>query len=502
MFQRKKKKSSHGSDFFLGNWEEERVNRREEPAPVKQAPPRRRAVRTLGGETPAPKAAEAPVPKAAEAPAPKAAEVPAPKAAEAPVQPEKPAVDIFEGLEDGLKKERISPRRAIRQIPAKKGEPTPEAEQAPDLPFGATAFVRAFEEVSAAPKPKKPRRARRVPKKEQEQAADAPHRAGKLAEYLGGEDQKKLPSDPAQAGVAAELQEMYGTTGKGKKRRALTGMDYVRYAVLFLCLFGFFTAGYFVVDKLYDYVRGSALYRGLADMVTTKDRFADDYLIRSLPQDRALTIEDVYNGKHTTTLSGVSANAEQQSLIAKINRLKEINPDTVGWISIENTVVNYPLVWSKTRNYYLHRDFYGKTLSGGSIFLDERNSPNIAENRNTVIYGHNMADGSMFASLHDFENASVFANATIQIATSDAIYVYKPFSVHQSDAYDNYFETDFPTDKAYESFLAEMQLISIYGADLELDRNSQIITLSTCVSNTVSNNERFAVHAVLVEVIR
>ncbi|MBQ3866619.1 MAG: class B sortase, partial [Clostridia bacterium] len=348
---------------------------------------------------------------------------------------------------------------------------------------------------------------RRDMKREEKKAVAALSRTGTLREYIGGEEEKKTPRTPPENGVAAELEEMYGTedaAGKKKKaKRKLTVMDKVRYGILFLCIFGFLTAGYFVFDKLFEYYRGSSLYKGLAELVATPDRFAGEYLTRSLPLAHALTIEDVYNGKSTASLiSGRDADAAQRDLIAKISRLKEINPDTAGWITVDNTVINYPVVWNPKRNYYLHRDFYGKTLSGGSIFMDERNAPNVAENRNTVLYGHNMADGSMFASLHDFATASVFYNAQIRVATTDGIYVYKPFSVHHSDAYDNYFETDFPSDRAFESFLAEMNFISMFGTDLELNRNSQIITLSTCVSNTVANNDRFVVHAVLVDVLR
>lgn len=512
MFGKKKNKTDR-ADMFLGNLERESAERRREapapeeprreaPAPTQSAPPRsvprRRPVRDLpstrdradGGQmadgaeplipeettaahpAPAEGKAEAGSPAAESAPEAK----PAPEAKSAPEA--KPAVDIF-----------------ADEVADETGDPA--------HPFGATAFEDSFREQAA--KTARHRRARREPRREESKTASAPSRSGKLREYIRGTRDER-PKPPAENGVAAELQELYAPeeAGAGKKgRRKLTPMDWVRYLILFLCIFGFLVAGYFVINKLYDYYRGSALYSSLADLVTQRDRFADQYLARSLPQASALTIADVYNGKSAGLgFGGTAASDEEQELIAKIARLKEINPDTLGWISIDNTVVNYPVMWTKTRNYYLHRDFYGKTLGAGAIYMDERNSTNIAENRNTVIYGHNMADGSMFASLHDFTSASVFYNAAIRLATSDGIFVYKPFSVHRSDAYDNYFETDFASDRIFEEFIANMASISMFESEREVNRSSQILTLSTCQSSTVSNNDRFVVQAVLIDVIR
>ena len=103
--------------------------------------------------------------------------------------------------------------------------------------------------------------------------------------------------------------------------------------------------------------------------------------------------------------------------------------------------------------------------------MDSRNSTDLSENRNTVIYGHNMSDGSMFASLHDFRKRQVFYNTMIEIATLDGIYVYKPFSVHDADAYDNYFETNFVSDADFVSFVSQMAAISIYGTDDKWNKN-------------------------------
>ncbi len=82
--------------------------------------------------------------------------------------------------------------------------------------------------------------------------------------------------------------------------------------------------------------------------------------------------------------------------------LKEINPDYMGWINIENTPIDYPVVKGKDNEFYLTRDFNKKYLALGSIFMDYRNKG--FEDKNVVIYGHHMRDKSMFGSLKKFKD--------------------------------------------------------------------------------------------------
>ncbi len=390
----------------------------------------------------------------------------------------------------GANKSGPSPRHAVKPV-EKAPEKKASVRQRPSL-FAifrqAVTGARGALEKKLRPKKQDPTRALEIPEKRTVPIQDHPSLHPKEEEA-----------------VRSSLDGMYGVYRDRAKKtpRKLTFGDWLRYAVLFVCIFGFLVAGYFVLDKLYGYYRSYLIYSGLQDMVSVKDRFSDDYLKKSAASVPSLTPQDIFNGKTLNSPQGsMPFSEEQQTLVSKIAQLKKINGDTAGWITIEGTVVNYPIVWSPARNYYLHRDFYGKNLSGGSIYMDERNSPNITENRNTVIYGHNMADGSMFSSIHDFKNATVFYGATIQIATQDGIFIYKPFSVHESNAYDNYFETNFVSDSDFVDFCEVMAFISYFQTDYTFDANSQIITLSTCMDNTTATDGRFAVHAILVQVIR
>ena len=377
-----------------------------------------------------------------------------------------------------------------KEAPKKGAEPSTKACSTTAIPDKTKPFASVKEKISS-PKTKKQPQTPPLPKRN-------------YASLNGGlretEENKKRRERFEQS--LDGMYDVYKDPAQGRKRSAKV-TDVLRYAFLFLCIFGFLFAGWFVFRKGYDYYRSYVINTELQEFVTEKDRFQEEYSKKTPACISTQTPQDILNGvEHIDeTLSGVFTE-EQALLVSKIAQLKKINPDTIGWITIDGTAVNYPMVWSEVKNYYLRRDFYGAVRSGGTIYMDERNSPDITKNRNTVIYGHNMVDGSMFAALHAFDSSSIFYGATIEIATEEGIFVYKPFSVHKSDAFDNYFETDFISDEDFVNFCEQMAFISIFQTEYTFTKDSQIITLSTCGESEAATNERFAVHAVLVQVIR
>ncbi|MBR4288697.1 MAG: class B sortase [Clostridia bacterium] len=359
-----------------------------------------------------------------------------------------------------------APKKPIEKKKPAFDESRPDKDKKGIFPFNVVPFKKAEEEKKAPPKP--------LTKEEKEK---------RIRDSLDG------------------LYDVYKDPELAPEKKIAT-TDFLRYGLLFLFIFGFFTAGIFVFGKIYSYHRTYVINTRLQELVSSVDRFQGEYLKKSVACINSLTPQDILNGKKEETTGGDTYTEEQQNLVNKLHQLKKINGDTAGWITIDGTVVNYPVVWSEVKNYYLKHDFYGKSLSSGTIYIDERNSPNIGENRNTVIYGHNMSDGSMFASLHDFSSATLFHGATIEVATEEGIYVYKPFSAHESHAYDNYFETDFATDEEFISFCEQMAFLSLYQSDVTFDKDTRLLTLSTCKNEGGSRDRRFAVHAVLVKVIR
>ena len=317
--------------------------------------------------------------------------------------------------------------------------------------------------------------------------------------------EKETPLKEGESAFSRSLDGAYDVweDPEKNKKRPVRGWDIVRYAVLFAAIFGFFFSGYLVVKKLYGYYQARELYQDLRAMVKAEDPMADEYLPRLTRLPASLKISDLMSGKTVEVSNGLSSlSRAQQNIVTKLSQLRAVNPDLAGWITISGTVVDYPVMWSAKRSYYLRRDFYGNYLNAGTIYIDNRNSRVIPENRNTVIYGHNMQNGSMFASLHDFSSATVFYNTTIEILTEDGVYVYTPFSVHESLATDNYFETNFVSDSDFLDFCQEMQLISLHPYEYTFTADSKLLTLSTCVDSQTANDLRWAVHAVLTKVIR
>ncbi|MCL1857932.1 MAG: class B sortase [Oscillospiraceae bacterium] len=173
--------------------------------------------------------------------------------------------------------------------------------------------------------------------------------------------------------------------------------------------------------------------------------------------------------------------------------------DYYGWIIVGGTRITYPVVQTDDNNFYLTHDFNKQESRSGAIFCDYRNSKDILDNRNLVIYGHNMLDGSMFSNLVQYGvNKELFENGMIELYTENTIYYYEIFSANEEDPTYGYTQTYFTGDEEYVDFLNEIKNRSVFQKDVVLDANSKIITLSTCI-NDFTRDRRFAVRGVLVD---
>ncbi|MDX8045579.1 class B sortase [Gracilibacillus sp. S3-1-1] len=175
--------------------------------------------------------------------------------------------------------------------------------------------------------------------------------------------------------------------------------------------------------------------------------------------------------------------------------LENINEDYIGWISIENTSIDYPVVLSSDNQYYLDHNFYQEEDFVGSIFMDYRNSVNPMD-QHTIIYGHNMKDKSMFGSLSDIINDPSFADYQIKLEVDGKLYVWEIFSAYVSTKTD-WMQVFFQTPTAYDDFLENILDSSMQPSSQDLNKMDRIITLATCTTNGI--DERFIVHGKLVE---
>lgn len=180
-----------------------------------------------------------------------------------------------------------------------------------------------------------------------------------------------------------------------------------------------------------------------------------------------------------------------------IKSLKEKNSDTVGWINVNNTNINYPFVQYSDNEYYLNHSYNKSKNEAGWVFLDYRNSNDFSD-KNNILYAHSRLDKTMFGSLSKVFNSKWQTNKdnhVIKLSTENENTLWQIFSVYKIKEESYYITTNFYDDNDYSKFLEIISNRSIYNFNSNVNINDSILTLSTCYSN----NERTVVHAKLIK---
>lgn len=182
----------------------------------------------------------------------------------------------------------------------------------------------------------------------------------------------------------------------------------------------------------------------------------------------------------------------------KVNALLNLNPNTVGWIKVNGTNIDYPVLQSTDNDYYLDHNFNDEYDYNGWIFMDYRNTYNL-KHRNNIIYGHNRYySGVMFGTLTKLRAKNFFdteENNYITFNTLESNYKWKIFSIYKIKTTSDYLKINFNNDQEYIEFLNMLIERSEVNFDTQVQATDKIITLSTCADNY----SRFVVHAVLVK---
>lgn len=182
--------------------------------------------------------------------------------------------------------------------------------------------------------------------------------------------------------------------------------------------------------------------------------------------------------------------------------LKKRNDDIYGWIEIPNTQINYPIVQSleEDDSFYLNHNVDKQYDINGSIYTEKLNNLSFTD-PNTLIYGHDMLDGSMFQNLHKFRVKKFFdENQYIYIYTEGHILKYKIFAAYKSDNKHILNSYDFSDKDVYAEYLKNAQnpkSLEVNTRDCSLTTEDRIITLSTCIGN--EKNYRYLVQGVLID---
>lgn len=226
----------------------------------------------------------------------------------------------------------------------------------------------------------------------------------------------------------------------------------------------------------------------------TYETLAEEFVLESTP-----TPESTTPAENSSPTENSSEPAESVSLTTASRRhdlaaLAAENPDCVGWLTIPDTGIDYPVMHTPDDpEHYLRRDFYGESASGGTPFLDGRNLAE-AENQNLILYGHNMMDGSMFKPLISYLEPSFReTHKEIYLELSEKQYRYEVFAVVETNTQCSLYQYTDLSDPATES---DFRAAILKETDLEgVHQAPGYLTLSTC--NNGGGNSRVLVIAAL-----
>ncbi len=268
--------------------------------------------------------------------------------------------------------------------------------------------------------------------------------------------------------------------GNSEKRKKKTSPVFI--IIIIVCVIVIVYALYNIISIQMNYKAASDEYENIKESVVTENDTSGI---------------DTADG---TTKEGNDA-ADESKIAPPLNvdhkTLLSQNSDYAGWLYIEALGISYPIMQSTDNDFYLHRTFEKEILFAGSIFMDFNNKKDMSD-PNTIIYGHNMKDDSMFGNLNLLYDSQLINNSDIfWILTPNGNYRYKIFSMQYcEDTSDVY--TLFTGGSIFTDYIAKMKSQSLVDlGEISYDENSKVATLSTCVY--AEGTARFVVQGIRVQ---
>jgi len=245
--------------------------------------------------------------------------------------------------------------------------------------------------------------------------------------------------------------------------------------LFFVALIGF--SGWKLYGIYAEYNKGTEAYGELANQYVSVETAEDSKIVAE-------------------TESVQDTEAVEEMISVDVAALKEAYPDVVGWIYCPGTVVNYPIVKGKDNDYYLHRLMDGEYSLGGTLFMDYRNTGDFSD-WNSIIYGHNMKNGSMLAVLTEYYEQEFYEKHPVwYLFTEECDYQMELVGGYTTPADSNTYS--FPESAEAKAALAEKaDRNSTFESDMVIGEEERLVTLSTCVYDY--ENARYVLVGVLRE---
>lgn len=280
-----------------------------------------------------------------------------------------------------------------------------------------------------------------------------------------------------------------------RRKRTKTLGDVIRLIVMLAALAVFLYSGYTLYGFYKEYKKSSDEYDNLENSYAA-DQEQESENIDNLEDDDVL---QSISGQEVRT---VFEDGEEKTLPVLKNpidftQLLSVNSDIVGWLRIRALDISYPVVQGKDNDYYLHRTFEKTDNFAGCLFVNSYNMGDFTD-QNTIIYGHNMKNGSMFGKLKNFNDPEVFKKSRyFWIFTPDFIYQYRIFSASVVDKTGLTYQISF-TDDEFDQFISRAYSNSVVdNQDVTVTKEDRIVTLSTC---TGDDSTRFVVMGKLAQI--
>lgn len=173
----------------------------------------------------------------------------------------------------------------------------------------------------------------------------------------------------------------------------------------------------------------------------------------------------------------------EKNLTEQVQNLCDNFDNSIGWINVPETKIDFPVMYSGDNEFYLHRAVDGSYLRVGSIFLDYRCNADFTGKIN-VLYGHNMSDGSMFADVMKFIDSDYFDSHNYGwLSTEKAVYKIDFFSLSQPENYDDFYDVSADIN----TWLDDLRANSFIWRNIGISENDQFISLSTCTNSEGSS---------------
>lgn len=270
---------------------------------------------------------------------------------------------------------------------------------------------------------------------------------------------------------------------KGKYSRNTPKRKAVGIAVVSLCGLLALGSGFLMIRDLNQYSESAGAYEDISAFVELPEQ-------TEAPEDDNAETEPA---------------GEDPSVVlptVDFDALRETGPDIIGWFTLPDTAINYPVTQTEDNEYYLHHLYDGTYNKTGCLFADYENQEDFSD-RNTIIYGHNMRDGSMFATLNEYDEQSYYdGHPQMYLVTLGGGYIVEIFTAFvarpgESGSDTSPWRLSFKDDGAYTTWLSEMAGRSVIETDVTVTSSDKVLTLSTCTPGGAS---RFIVMGKLLEV--